>query len=152
MNSVAAISKNLPRGKPFAKGLSGNPTGRPRRTPEEVTLAESCRAKTREALEVIEGLMRTSDNDRVRLAAAQFIIERGWGRAPERIELMATTVELSAKGLELSPREAYLELIKGVELLEESEAPKHLPDIGGLSLILAEEENNCLIEYIGDGG
>lgn len=141
MNSVAAISKNLPRGKPFAKGRSGNPTGRPRRTPEEVELAEACRAKTKEALEVIDGLMRTSDNDRVRLAAAQFIIERGWGRAPERIELVAASVEMSFEGSEWSPREAYFKLIKGVELLEESEAPKQLPDIGGLNLILAEEAN-----------
>lgn len=48
---------------------------------------------------------------------------------------------MSFEGSEWSPREAYLKLIKGVELLEESEAPKQLPDIGGLNLILAEEAN-----------
>jgi hypothetical protein len=71
------ISKNLPRGRPFRKGASGNPGGRPKRTPEEVQLIEACRAKTPEALDVIQELMDNSANDRVRLAAAQFIIERG---------------------------------------------------------------------------
>lgn len=88
MKALAEISKNQPRGRPFRKGMSGNPGGRPKRTEDEVALAEACRAKTREALAVVESLMRGSDNDRVRLAAAQFIIERGWGRAPEMIELV----------------------------------------------------------------
>lgn len=138
MNSVAAISKNLPRGKPFAKGRSGNPTGRPRRTPEEVELADACRAKTKEALEVIDGLMRTSDNDRVRLAAAQFIIERGWGRAPERIELVAPEIDISLEDLQLSPREAYLRIIKGYEVEGLPEFPSQQLAETGLDLILLE--------------
>ncbi len=52
-----------------------------------MSLAEACRAKTSEALVVVETLMRESSNDRVRLAAAQFVIERGWGKATERVEL-----------------------------------------------------------------
>ena len=66
---------------------------------EEVELIEACRQKTREALETILQLMEESDNDRVRLAAAQYVIERGWGKAPERIELLAATVGLSTEEL-----------------------------------------------------
>jgi hypothetical protein len=107
--------KNMPRGQPFEKGKSGNPGGRPKRTPEEADLIEACRTKTPEALQTILELMEESDNDRVKLAAAQYVIERGWGKSPERIELLAATVDLSADDINLSPVEAYLRLIKGIK-------------------------------------
>jgi hypothetical protein len=56
--------------------MSGNTGGRPRRIEEEAELIEACREKTAEALAVVASLMHDSANDRVRLAAAQFIIER----------------------------------------------------------------------------
>ena len=109
------ITKAMPRGQPFEKGKSGNPGGRPKRTPEEADLIEACRTKTPEALQTILELMEESDNDRVKLAAAQYVIERGWGKAPERIELLTATVDLSAEDIDLSPMEAYLRLIKGIK-------------------------------------
>ncbi len=69
----------------FKPGTSGNPGGRPKRTPEEkaeeLALEAACRAKTKDALTVILSLMKVADKDSVRLSAAQFIIERGWGKA-----------------------------------------------------------------------
>ena len=67
-------------GKPFVPGVSGNPTGRPKRTPKEVSLIDVCRAKSPEALAVVENLMSTSRNDRVRMDAALAIIERAHGK------------------------------------------------------------------------
>jgi hypothetical protein len=64
------------------------------------------------ALDVIQELMDNSSNDRVRLAAAQFIIERGYGRAPERIELLDAREQGPLPGAELPPVEAYMQLIK----------------------------------------
>ena len=108
MRGGAEISKKQqPRGRPFPKGVSGNPGGRPKRTEDGRALAEACRAKTPEALAVVESLMRDSDNDRVRLAAAQSIIERGWGRAPEKIELVDSREADLLPGSELTPEEAY---------------------------------------------
>lgn len=112
MKDLAKISKNQPRGRPFPKGVSGNPGGRPKRTEDEVQLIEACRAQTPEALEVVASLMRESANDRVRLAAAQFIIERGWGKAPERIELLDVREQGPLPGADLSPQQAYMQLIK----------------------------------------
>jgi hypothetical protein len=76
--------RKVPRSA-FKPGTSGNPGGRPKRTPEEkaeqLALEAACREKTKEALKTVEQLMHKADKDSVRLAAAQFMIERGWGKA-----------------------------------------------------------------------
>ncbi|MCU7837189.1 MAG: hypothetical protein KZQ83_18345 [gamma proteobacterium symbiont of Taylorina sp.] len=113
MKNLTEISKKQPRGKPFPKGVSGNPGGRPKRTIDEVDLIEACQTKTPEALETILQLMEESTNDRVRLSAAQYVIERGWGKAPERIELMMRKEETLLTDTDLTPLESYLRIIKG---------------------------------------
>jgi len=112
MCSGSGISKKQPRGKPWKKGVSGNPSGRPKRTDEETNLIEACRQKTLEALAVIESLMRECSNPRVSLQAAQYIIERGHGKASERIELLDAREQGPQPGAEMTEQEAYLKLIK----------------------------------------
>jgi hypothetical protein len=73
----------------FKKGQSGNPGGRPKKTPEELDLIAACKAKTPAALAVIESIMTTGENERNRLAAAQAIIERAYGKPKEAVELDA---------------------------------------------------------------
>jgi hypothetical protein len=71
----------------FVKGKSGNPGGRPPKTDEERTLEQMCKEKTPEALKTILELMAGSKMDRAKLAAAQYIIDRGWWKAKESVEL-----------------------------------------------------------------
>lgn len=77
------------RGRPFQKGQTGNPSGRPKKTQEEIDLVAFCKAKTPAALEVIEKIMIEGTNERNRLAAAQAIIERAYGKPKETVEMDA---------------------------------------------------------------
>ncbi len=112
MSTTRSAITSKHKGGPWKKGVSGNPSGRRKRTVEETQLIEACRQKTPEALAVIDSLMRESANDRVRLAAAQFIIERGYGKAPERVELLDARKQGPQPGAEMSEQEAYMQLIK----------------------------------------
>ncbi len=64
----------------FKAGQSGNPNGRPKRTPEELDLIAACKERTPAALAVIESIMMEGENERNRLAAATAIIERAHGK------------------------------------------------------------------------
>lgn len=80
----------MPRGLPpvagFKKGASGNPGGRPKKTPEQITLEEKCKELTPEALATITQIMTVGENERNRLAAAQYVIDRGWGKARQEVD------------------------------------------------------------------
>ena len=81
--TITAISKKAAkRGKPFAPGQSGNPTGRPKKTSQEFALIDACRSKGPEALKVLEDIMYTGSESN-KLKAAMAILERGYGR-PEQ--------------------------------------------------------------------
>ena len=64
-------------GRPFRKGQSGNPTGRPKALQELVALA---RAETLPTLKKIVWLRDNADDQRVQLAAARELFDRAWGR------------------------------------------------------------------------
>jgi hypothetical protein len=64
-------------GRPFRKGQSGNPTGRPKVLRELVELA---RAETLPTFQKIVQLRDGAADERVQLAAAQEILNRGWGK------------------------------------------------------------------------
>jgi hypothetical protein len=73
--------KGLPRGRPFPKGKTGNPHGRPKEL-EDVRAA--AREHTSEAIERLAFWMR-SENPRVSVAAASALLDRAWGRAAQAI-------------------------------------------------------------------
>lgn len=71
----------------FKPGQSGNPGGRPKKTEEQVKLEEMCRERTPEALQTILEIMGEGENERNRLAAAQYVLDRGWGKPKQDMEV-----------------------------------------------------------------
>ncbi|TXH15307.1 MAG: hypothetical protein E6R03_07435 [Hyphomicrobiaceae bacterium] len=69
----------------FQKGKSGNPGGRTAKTEAERTLEQMCRDKTPKALATILNIMADGDSDKVKLSAAQYVIDRGWGKAAQAV-------------------------------------------------------------------
>lgn len=64
----------------FKQGVSGNPSGRPKRTPQELDLIAACKGKTADALDVLLSIMANGENERNRITAAMAIIERAHGK------------------------------------------------------------------------
>ncbi len=67
----------------FSPGQSGNPGGRPK---DVHRVAELAREHTREAVETLVELMRSS-NDRVRVTASIALLDRGWGKAAQEVRI-----------------------------------------------------------------
>jgi len=68
----------------FVKGKSGNPGGRPARSPEVVKILKRL---GKESLEVIEHLMRNAEDESVRLNAAKYLSDQANGKAKELVEV-----------------------------------------------------------------
>jgi hypothetical protein len=68
----------------FKKGKSGNPGGRPRQL---ASVMHEARRHTLEALQVQLQLMQSAESESVRLNAAEAILNRGWGRPIQAVQV-----------------------------------------------------------------
>ena len=67
--------KAKPRGRPFEKGQSGNPGGRPA---DYGHFRELCRSKSPQAVAALE--LALANGDSASVAAARVLLEYGWGK------------------------------------------------------------------------
>jgi hypothetical protein len=68
--------KQKPRGRPFVKGVTGNPRGRPK---ENEDVKKAAREYTNESIERLAFWMR-SDNAKASVSAADRLLDRAWGK------------------------------------------------------------------------
>ena len=74
-----------PKEHQFKKGQSGNPNGRPKAVNK---LRDLAREHTEEALQTLVGVMRDEKAPAAaRVTAAEHVLSRGYGRAPERLDV-----------------------------------------------------------------
>tara|TARA_R110000868_G_scaffold199448_2_gene446089 strand:+ start:479 stop:802 length:324 start_codon:yes stop_codon:yes gene_type:complete len=106
---MTAISKKTERKAPpkaFKPGQSGNPAGRPKKTPEELDLIAACKAKTPSALAVMVDIMENGEKEATRLQAAQSIIERAYGKPvqPQDVSLTGGLVFTAIERVIVHPK------------------------------------------------
>jgi hypothetical protein len=92
-----AIKSPRGKGKPFPKGVSGNPSGRPPKDPE---ISETLKLKSLEAVNKLIKLM-DSEDERVALSAVNSFLDRALGKP-----VALNALEMSGPGgapLEIAP-------------------------------------------------
>lgn len=77
-----AKTAKKPRGRPFAKGQSGNPNGRPTTSPEQKDALRAIRDLAPNAAMVLQQLMTDAQTPpAVRLRAVTEVLDRTYGKA-----------------------------------------------------------------------
>jgi hypothetical protein len=108
---------------PFVKGQSGNPSGRAiYKTKTGKTLADLAREHTEEAIKTLVSIMRNEEQPAAaRVGAADKILNRGWGMAPQTIAFTDDREPLDLSGMTDEQLEA-IETIRTLDTLTDGVA------------------------------
>jgi hypothetical protein len=84
------------RGRPWPKGVSGNPGGRAK---EVGHVRELAKKHTEEAIVTLVEVMQNGAPDRARAQAAEALLDRAWGRPPQELQHSVPPDGISLGGL-----------------------------------------------------
>ena len=92
----AAVTNPIPNNKPFKKGQSGNPNGRPRKLPELDKLLADVLGEEKDGITAAEAILKA-----LRLKAAkgdvraiEVLLDRAYGKAKQEINSNITSNQL----------------------------------------------------------
>lgn len=84
LQSGPVVQTSKARACLFVKGQSGNPSGRPKIPPN---VRDAARSLTMTALRTLEEVCANGVSEAARVAAAQAILDRAWGKPQQHVEL-----------------------------------------------------------------
>lgn len=86
--STGELANGITNLRQWPAGMSGNPRGRPKR---DYDVAKLARSHTREAISTLVSIMADhAAPHSARVSAAQTLLDRGWGKAPQALDLNRT--------------------------------------------------------------
>ena len=89
------MSNPIPNSKPFKKGQSGNPNGRPRKLPELDKLLADVLGEEKDGITAGEAILKALRAKATKgdVRAAEVLLDRAYGKAKQTTETNITTTE-----------------------------------------------------------
>ena len=88
MVEIGTVPAKRTVGRPFTKGVSGNPSGRPKRTQEQKDVLAAIKKLAPNAAEMLKQLLIDPNTPHaVRLKAAEVILDRTYGKPEAQIKV-----------------------------------------------------------------
>lgn len=83
----------------FKKGQSGNPKGRPKKMPELEAILIKVLSEERDGMSAMEAIIRRlrSQAANGNTKAAEILMERGYGKVTQKLEVEDTTIKIVVK-------------------------------------------------------
>lgn len=85
----------IPNSKPFQKGQSGNPNGRPKKLPEIDKLLAEVLGEDKEGVTAAEAILKAlrAKASKGDIRAAEVLLDRAYGKAKQSLDIQANITE-----------------------------------------------------------